>query len=85
MPLRPGGPAQPEEAQLFVPKFTLGGFDVQLFLKDDGQNLAHVPKVLFESGAVTEEVVHVNHDGPIKGTAGPRDPVPRISDAFRLV
>ena len=74
-----------QEAQLSPPKFALGGFDVQLFLTEDGQNLAHVRKVLFESGAVTEKVVHVDYDGPMKGTAGPWDPVPRSADAFRLV
>ena len=40
-----------QKAQLSASEFALGGLDVQLFLTEDGQNLAHVPKVLFESGA----------------------------------
>ncbi len=74
-----------QEAQLSGPKLTFGGFDVQLFLTEDGRNLAHIPKVLFESGAVTEKVVHVDYDRPMKGTAGPRDPVPRSADECRQV
>ncbi len=40
------------------------GFYVRLFLTEDCQNFAYVP-VLLESGAVTEEVVHVHYEGPL--------------------
>jgi hypothetical protein len=55
-----------KEPKLAAPKLAFRGLDVELLLTEDGQDFANVLKMLFEGRAVTEEIVHIDHNRAVK-------------------
>jgi len=63
-----------EEAQFTATKRAFGGLDEKLLLAKDRKLLPDVGEMLLQGRAEAEEVVHVDHYGPVERTRSPRDP-----------